>query len=115
MKLFLLPVCLSLILLPCLGETLRVMTWNVLDGLDAPETPSHQGALAICARINADVIALQEVRATDRNTSPSHLENFANSAGFPHVFTPPAGSFDSNNRWFYNAHYTFTITNCESF
>ena len=63
---------LSSLLLP--AAELRVATMNVFLGIEAPGTVSHDALAAVLGRIDADVVALQEVRTNDRSGNPSNLK-----------------------------------------
>ena len=58
---------------------IRVATFNVENGLEAPGTVSHDAVHDVLARIDADVIGLQEVQGADISGSPSHLDSLAAS------------------------------------
>ncbi len=80
------------------GNEIRVATFNVLTGIEAPGATSHDSLKAVLARIDADVVGLQEVTGGDRSGSPSHLESLASSLGYPHIFVPSAIALDTNSR-----------------
>lgn len=54
-----------------------------------PGSPDHESVRAILARIDADVVALQEITTNDVSGSPSDLGALAASLGYPHVFIAP--------------------------
>ena len=95
----LLPALLTAALLfPAHAVQLRVATYNVRLGLEAPGTAGHDAAKAVLARINADVVALQEVTIGDASSgSPSNLSSLANALGFPHLFVS-SSALDTQNR-----------------
>ncbi len=80
------------------GTEIRVATFNVLTGIEAPGTLGHDSVRAILGRINADVVGLQEVTGADLSGSPSHLETLASSLGYPHIFIPSGIALDTNSR-----------------
>ena len=92
---------LFLFLLQARGTDIRLATFNVLNGIDAPGTMSHDSIRDILARIDADVVGLQEVFAFDRNSNngnPSNLESLATSLGYSHIFVPDGIALDTNSR-----------------
>jgi endonuclease/exonuclease/phosphatase family metal-dependent hydrolase len=78
-------------LFSCLAHAtpLRVATLNVELGLGAPGGAGHDAAKDILERIDADVVALQELRSPDLTGNPSALESLAAALGYPtiHVAT----------------------------
>ncbi len=83
---------------PAQAVQLRVATYNVKLGLEEPGTTGHEAAEAVLARIDADVVALQEVYVGDTNSAaPSNLSSFANDLGFPYLFVA-AGALDTQSR-----------------
>jgi endonuclease/exonuclease/phosphatase family metal-dependent hydrolase len=58
---------------------IRVATFNVELGLEAPGTAGHEAVLDILTRLDADVIGLQELRGADISGSPSNLDALAGS------------------------------------
>lgn len=51
------------------AETLRVATYNVKDGLEAPGTPSFENVARDLHRLGADVVGFQELKADQPNLS----------------------------------------------
>ncbi len=80
-------VLLSLAALSCVtsASPLRVATLNVEFGLGSPGSSGHEAVLDILARINADVVALQELDRPDFDGEPTALESLASSLGYSHV------------------------------
>jgi endonuclease/exonuclease/phosphatase family metal-dependent hydrolase len=72
---------------PCRAVELRVVTWNVENGVGAPGTPAFAAVRETLERLAPDVIAFQEVDA--QNPVPSHPAHFAElrallqALGFP--------------------------------
>ncbi|MES2476651.1 MAG: endonuclease/exonuclease/phosphatase family protein [Verrucomicrobiota bacterium] len=59
----------------------------------------HDAVRDVLARIDADVVALQEIHTADVSGPASDLDALAASLGFPHVFVcPSASAFDNNLR-----------------
>jgi endonuclease/exonuclease/phosphatase family metal-dependent hydrolase len=92
------------------GSEIRVATFNVLTGIEAPGTTSHDSVKAVLARINADVVGLQEVTGADRSGNPSNIESLATSLGYPHVFIPSGIALDTNSRVILLSKFPFTST-----
>ncbi len=67
------------------ASQLRVATLNVEFGLGPPGSAAHGAARDILARIDADVVALQELDRADFAGAPTNLESLALSLGYPHV------------------------------
>ncbi|MGJ8698271.1 MAG: endonuclease/exonuclease/phosphatase family protein [Verrucomicrobiaceae bacterium] len=76
------------------GDDVRVATYNVYLGIEDPETSEYAAFLSILARIDADVLCLQEVRTGDLDST---LLQLASTLGYPHIFTPTGSDFDNNN------------------
>jgi endonuclease/exonuclease/phosphatase family metal-dependent hydrolase len=67
--------------------------------LGDPGTPDHESVREILARIDADVVALQEIHSVDLQGSPTDLQALASSLGYPHLSVPPvSGVFDTSLR-----------------
>lgn len=67
--------------------------------LGDPGTADHESVKSILARIDADVVALQEIHSVDIQGNPDDLDALAASLGYPHLFvTPHASAFDSSLR-----------------
>ena len=67
--------------------------------LGDPGTLDHESVKAVLARIDADVVALQEIHSVDIQGNPDDLDALAASLGYPHLFvTPHASAFDSSLR-----------------
>lgn len=67
--------------------------------LGDPGTPDHDTVLAILNRIDADVVALQEIHSVDLQGNPDDLDALAASAGYSHLFvTPLTNAMDTSLR-----------------
>lgn len=85
---------------------IRVATFNIgahfnqtfFDySLGDPGTSDHESVKRVLARIDADVVALQEVHSVDLQGNPDDLDALAASLGYPHLFvTPHVSAFDSS-------------------
>lgn len=62
--------------------------------LGAPGTPDHDSVRDILLRMDADVVALQEIHSADTAGSPDHLNALGASAGYPHRYVPQFTSLD---------------------
>lgn len=99
-----------LALVPTLAHAvqLRVATFNIgahfttsSSGIYYPDyslgpagTPDHDAVRAILSRINADVVALEEIHGAD--LTAGDLSTLATSLGYPYIFTAPAtNTFDT--------------------
>jgi len=99
---------------------LRVATFNIgahfaetyFDySLGAPGTVDHESVRSILARINADVVALQEIHSADIQGSPDHLDLLAAVLGYPYLFvTPSSSAFDSSLRVAILSRHPFLMT-----
>lgn len=65
--------------------------------LGDPGTVDHESVKRVLDRIDADVVALQEVHSVDLQGNPDDLDALAASLGYPHLFvTPHVSAFDSS-------------------
>lgn len=65
--------------------------------LGPPGTPDHDSVRAVLGRIDADVVALEEIHGAD--VSGGDLAALAASLGYPYVFVAPStGTFDTSLR-----------------
>ena len=83
-------ILLALLLLALSGSSspatpLRVATLNVELGLGAPGSAGFEAVLDILERIDADVVALQELNRPDLEGAPTPLESLSSTLGYPHV------------------------------
>ena len=114
-------VCVLLFLVvPGWGVGLRVVTFNIethrnTDGwpdyaLGDPGTVDHDSVASILARIDADVVALQEVHTADLNGSPSEVEQLAATLGLPYIHAGSnSGNFDTSLRVVFLSRFPFTM------
>lgn len=65
---------------------IRVATFNIRLGLDDSSIPNRSATRQTIARIDADVVGLQEVNSNDLTND--QLDEFASELGYPHVFVP---------------------------
>ncbi|MCU0753331.1 MAG: endonuclease/exonuclease/phosphatase family protein [Akkermansiaceae bacterium] len=79
--------------------------------LGDPGTPDHDTVKAILQRINADVVALQEIHSVDLKGNPNDLQALAASLGYPHLHEPPfSGVFDTSLKVVFLSRYPFIST-----
>ena len=110
MKTFLLQLTAFLSLVaPLFALPVRLVTWNVFQGLDSTSSASYQTAETILRRVGADVVCLQEVKRIDTGPS-SPLAQLGTTLGLPHRFVPERGSFDSQNVVVFLSRYPFSRT-----
>lgn len=62
-------------------DTLRVVTWNI-ETVGAPGSAEYDAALDVVGRLDADVVALQEIADA---SDDADLQTFAADAGYPNV------------------------------
>jgi endonuclease/exonuclease/phosphatase family metal-dependent hydrolase len=102
---------------------LRVATYNIEThrdedsgfpdfALGEPGTIHHDSVAAVLGRIDADVVALQEVHTSDLSGEPaSPVDQLAATLGLPHVFAATnSGAFDTNLRVVFLSRHPF-LTN----
>ncbi|MGB1131287.1 MAG: endonuclease/exonuclease/phosphatase family protein, partial [Haloferula sp.] len=105
--------------LPAVG--LRVATFNIETNrneqgwpnfaLGAPGGVDFDSVAAILGRIDADVVALQEVHTSDLTGSPSEVEQLATALGLSHIHAGSnSGNFDTSLRVVFLSRYPFTST-----
>ena len=76
---------------------IRIATYNVRLGLGTGGDLERDSAEAVIARVDPDVIGLQEVYSADRSGNPSNLDDLAASLNYPHVFIP-SSAIDTQSR-----------------
>ena len=70
-------------------EAIRVVTWN-LETVGTPGSAPYQAVAAVLGRIDADVVAIQEVAGA---TDARNLQTLALQLGYPYVEIAPGGPF----------------------
>ena len=70
-------------------QALRVVTWN-LETVGTPGSAPYQAVAAVLGRIDAEVVAIQEVASA---TDARNLQALARQLGYPYVEIPPGGPF----------------------
>ncbi len=79
--------------------------------LGDPGTPDHESVRAILARIDADVVALQEIHSVDLQGSPNDLQSLATALGYSHLYVPPVTNvFDTSLRVVFLSRFPFLTT-----
>jgi endonuclease/exonuclease/phosphatase family metal-dependent hydrolase len=88
-----------------------------LYGLGEAGTPDHDSVRDILDRIDADVVALQEIDSADSAGIPNDVDVLAANLGYPYVYIAPVGSsgnfkapFDSDLRVAVISRYPFIST-----
>ncbi len=99
---------------------LRVATFNIgahwggdfFDySLGDPGTPDHEAVRGILARIDADVVALQEIHSVDLQGNPNDVQALAASLGYLYLHVPPVtGVFDTSLRVVILSRHPFLMT-----
>lgn len=79
--------------------------------LGDPGTPDHDTVRDILNRIDADVVALEEIHSVDLQGNPDDLDALATSTGYPHVFvTPLTNAMDTSLRVIVLSKFPFITT-----
>ncbi|MEK7950549.1 endonuclease/exonuclease/phosphatase family protein [Luteolibacter soli] len=96
-----LPLLLALTI-PAAAVEIRVATYNIgahftAEGfpdysLGDPGTADHDNVRDVLDRIDADVVALQEIASADVSGAPDDLDALAASLGYPYIYTAPTAS-----------------------
>lgn len=60
--------------------------------LGAPTTEDFKKVRDVLQRINADVVALQEVHSADLSGNPNHLSTLATELGYPFIYIAPVAA-----------------------
>ena len=96
---------------------LRVATYNIGGnfgdddcGLCPPDTIDHQAVRDVIARVDPDVITLQEIFDSDLEGNPTHVEALAQALGYEHVFIPTQSNLDPFLRSIFLSKYPFIST-----
>lgn len=75
-----------LALAPASAVQVRIATYNVLTGIGASDDMTRTALELVLARINADILCLQEVTSADLNDG--HLDDLASNLGYGFGFVP---------------------------
>lgn len=68
-------------------------------GIGNPGTPDYENVLAVLDRIDADVVALEEIHSADVAGSSDDVDALAASLGYPYIFiSPTTNTFDTSLR-----------------
>ena len=77
-------------------------------GLGDPGTPDFDNVLAVLARINADVVALQEIHSADVAGNADDVDALAAALGYPYIFvSPTTNTFDTSLRVIFLSRFPF--------
>ncbi len=83
-------------------------------GLGEAGTIDHESVRAVLGRIDADVVALQEIDSADTSGSPNDVDDLAAALGYAHVYIAPnnssgslEGPFDTDLRVAFLSRYPF--------
>lgn len=110
-RIFIAAILWTLLIPGSIAAPLRVATFNVRLGLDEPGSTGHEAAVDVLSRIDADVVALQEVYIADF-TSGSFAA-FADSLGYSHRFLA-SGALDPQTRVALLSKYPFFSSSTKS-
>lgn len=106
---------------------IRVATYNVGArfseegypdyGIGDPGSPDHDKVAEILNRINADVVALQEISSTDVSGNPDDLDALRATTGYPYSYISPTsssggqtGPFDTSLRVVFLSKYPLVVS-----
>ncbi|HEY1121602.1 MAG TPA: endonuclease/exonuclease/phosphatase family protein [Haloferula sp.] len=91
-----------MMMIPAAAVEIRVATYNIgahftTEGfpeysLGDPGTADHDSVRDVLARIDADVVALQEIASADVSGTPDDLDALAASLGYPYIYVAPTAS-----------------------
>ena len=77
-------------------------------GLGDPGTPDFDNVLAVLSRINADVVALQEIHSADVAGNADDVDALAAALGYPYIFvSPTTNTFDTSLRVIFLSRFPF--------
>jgi endonuclease/exonuclease/phosphatase family metal-dependent hydrolase len=80
-------------------------------GIGDPGFPDHDRVAAVLQRLDADVVALQEIHAADLSGTPDDVDALAATLGYPHVFVAPStNTFDTSLRVMFLSRHPFLST-----
>ena len=80
-------------------------------GIGDPGQPDHDKVRDVLARINADVVALQEIHSTDVAGAPDDLDALAASLGYGYSYVAPTtNAFDTSLRVIFLSRHPFLST-----
>lgn len=80
-------------------------------GIGDPGTPDYNNVLAVLDRIDADVVALQEVHAADVAGNDDDVDALAATLGYPYIFvSPTTNAFDTSLRVIFLSRHPFIST-----
>ena len=79
---------------------MRIMTWNI-ETVGSAGSIEYQAALAVLARIGADVVALNEIASL---ADTANLEQLATQAGYPHLVYSSGAPFGSDRNAILSRH-----------
>lgn len=110
-----LALCLLLAAAACASE-LRIASFNVGGdfvnecGICDPTTTDHIAVRSVLDRIDADVVALQEIFNNDLDGSPDDVDALASFLGYPYIHTPSLTSLDFSLRTIFLSRFPFLAT-----
>jgi endonuclease/exonuclease/phosphatase family metal-dependent hydrolase len=80
-------------------------------GIGNPGAPDHDKVREVLARINADVVSLQEIHSTDVAGAPDDIDALAASLGYSHSYVAPTtNAFDTSLRVVFLSRHPFLST-----
>jgi endonuclease/exonuclease/phosphatase family metal-dependent hydrolase len=81
---FLLPILYGLSFFTLEARTVRIATFNIEYGPEAPQTPDYAATKAVLGRINADIVAFQEIFNDGRTNRVPDWRKMAAELGYPY-------------------------------
>jgi len=100
---------LSLAILPLEARTVRLASFNILQGFEAPGTDSFEQAAAIMARVDADIVGLVEARSGANEAN--YLQQMGARLGYPHVVLSGTTPLDTTLRTAFFSRFPVVTTN----
>lgn len=92
------------------GRHVRIASVNVYDGISEPGDTNHDALRAILVRMDADVVAFQELY----NTETAALDAMATDLGYPYWEIAPNTGISGAQRVGFLSRYPLTATNVDS-
>ncbi len=102
-------VALFVTVFPVQARTVRLASFNILQGFEAPGTDSFEQAAAVMARVDADIVGLVEARSGV--SEANYLQQMAARLGYPHVVLSGTTSLDSTLKTAFLSRFPVIMTN----
>ena len=105
-------ICCALLLLavqPAGAVTVRVATFNILQGFEAPGTDSFEQAAAVMARVDADIVGVVEARSGTNEAV--YFRQMAERLGYPYAVLSGTTPLDTTLRTAVFSRFPIVMTN----